>query len=214
LARRSRADEVSVAYTVERIVESLLMLNTRTGLAVVLVTVLGLGFVACAKKVPPPAPQPAPPVATTPAPPAPPPPPAPPAPPAPAPLSEDEIFARKSLEELNAEKPLGDVFFDLDRSDLKDDGRAALQKDADWMRRWASTKVTVEGHCDSRGTTEYNLALGERRAKAVKTYLVGLGVGDDRVLIVSKGKEQPFCTEENEACWSQNRRGHFIVTAK
>jgi peptidoglycan-associated lipoprotein len=214
LARRSRADEVSVAYTVERIVESLLMLNTRTALAVVLVTVLGLGFVACAKKVPPPAPQPAPPVATTPAPPPPPPPPAPPAPPAPAPLSEDEIFARKSLEELNAEKPLGDVFFDLDRSDLKDDGRAALQKDADWMRRWASTKVTVEGHCDSRGTTEYNLALGERRAKAVKTYLVSLGVGDDRVLIVSKGKEQPFCTEENEACWSQNRRGHFIVTAK
>jgi peptidoglycan-associated lipoprotein len=195
-------------------VELLLMLNTRTALAGVLVTALGIGFVGCGKKVPPPAPQPAPPVAETPAPPAPPPPPPPPAPPAPAPLSEDEIFARKSLDELNAEKPLGDVFFDLDRSDLKDEGRAALQKNSEWMRRWASTKVTVEGHCDSRGTTEYNLALGERRAAAVKTYLVSLGVGADRVLIVSKGKEQPFCTEENEGCWSQNRRGHFIVTAK
>jgi peptidoglycan-associated lipoprotein len=203
-----------VAYTVERILESLLMPNMRAALAGVLVTVLGVGFAACAKKVPPPAPQPAPPVATTPAPPPPPPPPPPPAPPAPAPLSEDEIFARKSLEELNAEKPLGDVFFDLDRSDLKDDGRAALQKNADWMRKWASTKITVEGHCDSRGTTEYNLALGERRAQAVKAYMVSLGVGTDRVLTISKGKEQPFCTEENESCWSQNRRGHFIVTAK
>jgi peptidoglycan-associated lipoprotein len=142
------------------------------------------------------------------------PPPPPPPPPAPAPLSEDEGFARKSLEELNAEKPLGDVFFDLDRSDLKDEGRAALQKDSEWMRRWASTKVTVEGHCDSRGTTEYNLALGERRAAAVKAYLVSLGIGADRVLTISKGKEQPFCTEENESCWSQNRRGHFIITAK
>jgi peptidoglycan-associated lipoprotein len=198
----------------ERIVELPLMLNTRTALAGVLVTALGLGFVGCAKKVPPPAPQPAPPVAETPAPPPPPPPPAPPAPPAPAPLSEDEVFARKSLEELNAEKPLGDVFFDLDRSELKDEGRAALQKDSEWMRRWASTKVTVEGHCDSRGTTEYNLALGERRAAAVKTYLVSLGVAADRVLTVSKGKEQPFCSEENEGCWSQNRRGHFIITAK
>ena len=190
------------------------MLNTRTALAGVLVTALGIGFVACAKKVPPPAPQPPPPAAEAPAPPAPPPPPPAPPPAAPAPLSEDEVFARKSLEELNAEKPLGDVFFDLDQSDLKDEGRAALQKDSEWMRRWASTKVTIEGHCDSRGTTEYNLALGERRATAVKTYLASLGVAADRILTVSKGKEQPFCTEENEGCWSQNRRGHFIITAK
>jgi peptidoglycan-associated lipoprotein len=72
----------------------------------------------------------------------------------------------------------------------------------------------VEGHCDSRGTSEYNLALGERRAKAVQDYLVSLGVPADRVQTVSKGKEQPFCAEQNESCWQQNRRGHFIITAK
>ena len=77
-----------------------------------------------------------------------------------------------------------------------------------------ATKVTVEGHCDSRGTAEYNLGLGERRANAVKGYLVSLGVPSDRILVVSKGKEQPFCSEENETCWAQNRRGHFIITAK
>ena len=124
------------------------------------------------------------------------------------------MFARKTLDELNAEKPLADVFFELDESTLKDEGRAALQKNADWLRKWGSTKVTVEGHCDSRGTAEYNLALGERRAQSAKDYLVSLGISADRVLTVSKGKESPFCTEENEGCWSQNRRGHFIITAK
>jgi peptidoglycan-associated lipoprotein len=168
----------------------------------------------CHKKVPPPAPPPPPPPAVTPAPPPPPPPPAArPAPP-PAPLSEEEIFRNKTLAQLNAEKPLDDVFFDLDKSDIKDEGRTALQKDADWMKKWTTTSVTVEGHCDSRGSSEYNLALGSRRAEAVKTYLVSLGVADSRITIVSKGKEQPFCTEENESCWSQNRRGHFIITAK
>ena len=71
----------------------------------------------------------------------------------------------------------------------------------------------IEGHADTRGTAEYNLALGERRANAVKAYLVSLGVPAERVNIVSKGKESPFCTEKNEACWSQNRRGHFVITA-
>jgi peptidoglycan-associated lipoprotein len=82
------------------------------------------------------------------------------------------------------------------------------------MKRWPSTKVTIEGHCDSRGSSEYNLALGDRRAKAVRDYLVSLGIGADRIQTVSKGKEQPFCSEENEACWQQNRRGHFLITAK
>jgi peptidoglycan-associated lipoprotein len=72
----------------------------------------------------------------------------------------------------------------------------------------------VEGHCDSRGSSEYNLALGTRRAEAVKSYLVSLGVPTDRVTVVSKGKEQPFCTEESEECWQQNRRGHFLITEK
>jgi peptidoglycan-associated lipoprotein len=115
---------------------------------------------------------------------------------------------------LNAEKPLGDVFFDLDKSDIRDDGRSALQRDADWMKRYTSSIVTVEGHCDSRGSAEYNLALGNRRATAVKDYLVSLGVPASRVTVISKGKEQPFCNDENESCWQQNRRGHFIITAK
>ncbi|MGE5361178.1 MAG: peptidoglycan-associated lipoprotein Pal [Bacteroidales bacterium] len=129
-------------------------------------------------------------------------------------MTEDEIFSRASLEQLNAQKPLGDVYFDYDKYNIRDDARAPLQKDADWMKRWTSTKVTVEGHCDSRGSAEYNLALGERRANAVKDYLVSLGIAADRITAVSKGKEQPVCTEEAESCWAQNRRGHFVITAK
>jgi peptidoglycan-associated lipoprotein len=170
---------------------------------------------ACAKKPPPQAPAPPPPPpAAAPAPPPPPPPPPPPAPPPPRPLTEEEIFTRKTLDQLNAEKPLDDVFFDLDRSDIRDEGKSALQKDADWMKRWTSTQVTVEGHCDSRGSGEYNLGLGSRRATAVKEYLVSLGVAANRITTVSKGKEQPFCRDENESCWQQNRRGHFLITAK
>jgi len=129
-------------------------------------------------------------------------------------LTEDEIFARKTLAEINAEMPLADVFFDYDQSTVRDDQRAALQRNADWMRRWTSTRVSVEGHADSRGTNEYNLALGQRRGDAVKQYLVGLGIAEDRLVVVSKGEETPACADENEACWSRNRRGHFIVTAK
>ncbi|MGE3277419.1 MAG: peptidoglycan-associated lipoprotein Pal [Vicinamibacterales bacterium] len=185
----------------------------RTAGILSLCLVLSLGAAACAKKAPAPAPPPPPPPAAPAAPPPPPPPPPPPAP-APAPLSEEEIFARKSLEQLNSERPLTDVYFDLDQSSIRDDARAPLQADADWMKKWTSTRITIEGHCDERGTAEYNLALGERRGNAVKDYLVSLGVPADRIQVVSKGKEDPFCTESNEACWQQNRRGHFIITAK
>ena len=82
------------------------------------------------------------------------------------------------------------------------------------MKRWTSTAITIEGHCDSRGSSEYNLALGTRRANAVNDYLVSLGVSTSRVTVISKGKEQPFCSTEDESCWSQNRRGHFIITSK
>jgi peptidoglycan-associated lipoprotein len=176
-----------------------------------------LAVAGCAKKVPPSASAPAPPPpAAAPAPPAPPPPPPPPPPPAPraATLSEDEIFARKSLDQLNSERPLGDVFFDLDQATVRDDARPLLQKNADWMKRWSSTQVVVEGHADSRGSSEYNLALGNRRGTSVKEYLVNLGVQANRVTVISKGKEQPFCSEENEGCWQQNRRGHFIISSK
>ena len=169
----------------------------------------------CHKKVPPTAPAPPPPAPSAPvAPPRPAQPPPPPPEPvlAPRPLSDDEIFARKSLDELTRE--LTDVYFDLDKSEVRDDARAGLQKDADWLKRWTSTHATIEGHCDSRGSSEYNLALGSRRAAAVKEYLVNLGVPANRLTVVSKGKEQPFCSEESESCWQHNRRGHFIVTGK
>jgi peptidoglycan-associated lipoprotein len=129
-------------------------------------------------------------------------------------LREDQIFAAKSLEQLHAEKPLAEVYFDLDESSIRDDARPILQCNADWMKRWASTQVTVEGHCDSRGSAEYNLALGTRRATSVKDYLVNLGVPANRVTVVTKGKEQPVCSGETEGCWQQNRRRHFIITAK
>ena len=178
---------------------------------------LAVAAAGCHKKVPPVAPTPPPPPPPSAAPVTPPPPPPPPPPvvtPAPRPLTEDEIFARKSLADLNAERPLADVFFDLDKSEIRDDARTSLQKDADWMKKWTSTQTTVEGHCDSRGSSEYNLSLGSRRANAVKDYLVSLGIAANRVTIVSKGKEQPFCSEESESCWQQNRRGHFVITAK
>jgi len=146
-------------------------------------------------------------------PPPPPPPPAPEPPPPPAP-TEAELFAQMSLEQLNAQQPLENVRFDYDRADLSDEARASLQKNATWMNRWTSTRVTVEGHADSRGTSEYNLALGERRAAAAKTYMVSLGVDEARINTVSFGEERPICTEENEACWSQNRRGQFVITDK
>jgi len=171
---------------------------------------------ACGKKKAATAPIPPPPPATQPATTPTPPPPPPPAPPTAADRtpSDDEIFAKKSVEDLNNDRVLGDAFFDLDSAQLREDAKPALQKNVEWMKRWTTTKVMVEGHCDSRGTSEYNLALGDRRAKVVQDYLVSLGVAPNRVQIVSKGKEQPFCNDENDACWQQNRRGHFMVTAK
>ena len=119
-----------------------------------------------------------------------------------------------SLEQLNSQRPLADVSFNYDSAGLSEEARAALQKNATWMRRWTSTQVTVEGHADARGTSEYNLALGERRASAVRDYLVSLGVEATRILTVSLGEEQPVCREETEACYAQNRRGHLVVTKK
>ena len=178
---------------------------------------LSLSAAACAKKAPAtPAPPPPPPPAAPATPPSPPPPPPPPAaaPPAPAALTEDQIFAQKSLEQLNSERPLADVFFALDEATIRNEARGPLQKNAEWLKRWSNTRIQVEGHCDARGTAEYNLALGERRANAVKEYLVSLGITGDRIAVVSKGKESPFCSESNEGCWQQNRRGHFVITAK
>jgi len=124
------------------------------------------------------------------------------------------LFARLSLEQLNAQKPLADVYFAYDKAELSEAARASLQKNSDFLKKWTSVRVTVQGHADARGTSEYNLALGERRAAGVRDFLVSLGVDMARINVVSMGEEQPVCTDENEACYEQNRRGHFIITAK
>lgn len=103
-----------------------------------------------------------------------------------------------------------DVYFDYDKSDLRGDQQSAVQQDAQFLGQHPDINFTVEGHCDSRGSTEYNLALGDQRASSVKAALVAAGVSANRVKTISYGKEKPFCMEENEACWQQNRRGHFV----
>jgi peptidoglycan-associated lipoprotein len=108
------------------------------------------------------------------------------------------------------EQGVHDAYFDYDRADIRADARDMLSQTAEYLKANASLRVTIEGHCDERGSTEYNLGLGDRRAAAVKEYLVSLGISADRMNTVSFGKEKPFCMEHNETCWQQNRRGHFV----
>ena len=124
----------------------------------------------------------------------------PPPPPPPAGPTDDELFLRE----------VRDAYFDYDKADIRPDARQALSKTADFLKNYTRFKVTIEGHCDERGSTEYNLGLGDRRATAVKQFMVSLGVSADRLSTVSFGKEKPFCMESNESCWQQNRRGHFV----
>jgi peptidoglycan-associated lipoprotein len=105
------------------------------------------------------------------------------------------------------------VHFAYDKYDIQDEDRAILQRQAAWLGKYPAVRITVEGHCDERGTREYNLALGARRANAVKEYLVSLGVSAGRLDTISYGKERPMCTESNEDCWAQNRRGVSTITA-
>jgi peptidoglycan-associated lipoprotein len=109
---------------------------------------------------------------------------------------------------------LGDVFFDYDQYDLRQDARDRLAQNAKFLTAHPEFVLTIEGHADERGTNDYNLALGERRANAAKEYLSTLGVGAERLRTVSYGEERPFCGESNEACWSQNRRAHFTITGR
>jgi len=118
--------------------------------------------------------------------------------------------AQPSLSEL-FDQNVKDAYYDLDRSDLREDARAALTKDAEFLRSYPEVKVSIEGHCDERGSTEYNLGLGQRRAEAAKNYLISLGIPADRMETTSWGKERPFCTEHDESCWQQNRRAHFVL---
>ena len=113
-----------------------------------------------------------------------------------------------------APPPLKDVFFDFDRSNIRNEQKVALDDNAGWLKANTGARILVEGHCDERGTAEYNLALGERRAKAVKDYLVGAGITPDRVSTISYGKERPFVLGHDESAWKWNRRAHFVVQGK
>ena len=107
--------------------------------------------------------------------------------------------------------PLGDIYFDFDRSDLRADARDALRKNADWLKNNPSVRVEIEGHCDDRGTNEYNLALGAKRAQAARDYLATLGIVGDRMSTISYGEEIPVCRDAGESCWRQNRRARFVI---
>jgi peptidoglycan-associated lipoprotein len=172
---------------------------------------------ACGKKTPPvarPMPPPPPPAETAP--------PSPPAPPEPArePVSvppdpvRDDAISSASLDELNKNSPLKPVYFELDSSDLSAANQKTLDEDAALIKRYSSWTVTIEGHCDERGSAEYNLALGERRAMAARTYLISLGIAATRLRTVSYGKEFPFDPGHDEAAFAKNRRAHFVITSK
>jgi len=120
----------------------------------------------------------------------------------------DEIRAEQAA---SAAAGLRDVFFAFDSWVITEEGRQALSRDAEWIKSNSNALLKVEGHCDERGTSAYNLVLGEKRAKAVRNYLVELGVGANRLSVVSYGKERPSCTEHVESCYQQNRRGHLAV---
>jgi peptidoglycan-associated lipoprotein len=131
----------------------------------------------------------------------------------PEPMAEDAIAGR-SLDDLNRDSPLQPLFFELDSADVSGDGQQVLQANAAVMRKYPAWQITIEGHCDERGTAEYNLALGERRALSAKNYLVSLGIAADKIRTVSYGKEFPFDAGHDDAAWAKNRRAHFVITAK
>ena len=124
----------------------------------------------------------------------------PPPPAAPPSASDEELFAQS----------VKDIYFDYDKSDLRADQQSSVQADIAFLNQHSNVNVLIEGHCDERGSTEYNLALGDQRANSVKNALTAGGVSASRIKTISYGKEKPFCTESNEACWQQNRRGHFV----
>ena len=124
----------------------------------------------------------------------------PPPPPPPPSVTDQELFSQN----------VKDVYFDYDKADIRGDQQGSVQADVQFLNAHPNVNFTIEGHCDERGSTEYNIALGDKRATAVKSALVAAGVNASRIKTISYGKEKPFCSESNEACWQQNRRGHFV----
>jgi peptidoglycan-associated lipoprotein len=190
------------------------MMTHRQRLCCVVVMVLAVAG-ACAKKAPPVArvspPPPAPPADSRP--PAPPTPVEEPRPVPPEPVAEDPIASR-DIGDINKNSPFQPVFFKFDSSDVDALAQQALNTNAEIMKKYPSWVVTIEGHADERGTAEYNLALGERRAMSARTYLVSLGLSADRLRTVSYGKEFPFDPGHDEAAWAKNRRAQFVLTSK
>jgi peptidoglycan-associated lipoprotein len=179
-------------------------------LCAVAVSVAVLAFAGCGKKAPPPAPPAPPPAAPATPPPAP-------APEAPEVAPQADEYARiraMGSDEIERMGLLSDIHFDYDEYTLRDADREILNRNAEALKKFDFIKITIEGHCDERGSVEYNLALGERRARAAYDYLASLGVPADRMKTVSYGKEIPLCNESNEECWARNRRDHFAVTGK
>jgi peptidoglycan-associated lipoprotein len=129
------------------------------------------------------------------------------APAAPAPTAT----ARPAVQDFTAVPELADVFFDFDKYDIRPGDAKTLDANATWLKSNPNHLLLIEGHCDERGTNEYNLALGERRAKSTMNYLVSQGVQANRITIISYGEERPQCTEHTESCWAKNRRAHFLV---
>ncbi len=126
----------------------------------------------------------------------------------------DESVTSSSLDEINRNSPLKPVFFELDSSELSTEAQQILGANSGILKQYSSWTITIEGHCDERGTAEYNLALGERRALAARAYLVSLGLPSERIRTVSYGKEFPFDPGHDESAFAKNRRAHFVVTAK
>ena len=183
---------------------------------IVLIVLISVVVGACKGKAKPPVARPMPPPGDTTA--APTPPPGP-----PKPLSEpvivppmpgEDAIGSKSLDDLNRDSPLQPLFFALDSSDVTGPGLQVMQANAAILKKYPTMQITIEGHCDERGTAEYNLALGERRALAAKNYLVSLGIPAEKIKVVSYGKEFPFEPGHDDAAWSKNRRAHFVITAK
>jgi peptidoglycan-associated lipoprotein len=190
----------------------------QTQFAVVVTLVAVLGVSACGGKKPPVArPMPPPPPTntspgnTTPAPPTPVPDTT---PIPPEPKITDDPLVSGDLDQINKNSPFQPLFFPLDSFEVDGTGQQVLQANAALLKKYPTWIITIEGHCDERGTAEYNLALGEKRALAAKTYLVSLGVPADRLRTVSYGKEFPFDPGHDESAWSKNRRAHFVVTSK
>ena len=192
-------------------------MTRKANVAIVLMVLLAVTVGACKKKTPPVV-RPQPPLATNtsttpPTPPRPPNPVSEPVPVPPEPLKDDGLTS-KSLDDLNRDSPLKPLFYELDSAEVSAAGQTVLQANAAVLKKYPTWQVTIEGHCDERGTAEYNLALGERRALAAKNYLVSLGIAADKVRTVSYGKEFPFDAGHEDNAWSKNRRAHFVITAK